>query len=456
MQSPYLERKGIDLEDLKRVCRCNVTVAHRRIAMFEDDQFKGYHHGNFVFRELVSLTNQRMGVERILDQRIDRGGDGKANDKFVTQGSDTSGFTPMGFNPIKLLSMRGRLIVCAGLAEGYRIHQATGFPVACAVGEGNIPRIAQMIASFTAPHLLRVSVAVDNDKAGRLAAYRSGLPYTMPRVEKDFSDVFQNEGGAEAVYWQADLDFPALPADMRERHIDLLMGRNNQDYAPPVNRMELVNVASAPMGVVGFLEVAKPQLIEGYDQFREVADSMGVGPTRHEKYDQWQLINTPELGLVMGMLDAGLHTSLHEIPLGLSTLQTNFFEAIQEGAVDDLPIPGGTPALVRLGEDKRGQCLVIKTPYDKEIASLCRQAKGFYDKTADEWRISVTTPDQCHRALDAIAGNDLRRFMFPDKDDDQHWVVATPWTRAQLADQMPALENPALTPTMPDRPGMAM
>lgn len=446
MHSPYLERKGIDLADLQRVCASRVQVAPGRMAMFRDKAFQGHHQGNFLYRELVSLTMARVGVERILDQRIDQSGDQKPNDKFVTSGSDTSGFTPIGFDPRRIMSMTGRLVVCAGLAEGYRIHQATGFPVACCVGEANIPKIARQMAVFTRPDKLRISVAADNDRAGRLAALRSGMPYTTPRLEKDFSDVYQHEGGAEAVRWQIEYDFPPLPLGDREKEIERISGRKIDDYAPPMNRLLLEPAGSTPLGVVGVLDVVKPHLINGYDKFKAVAESMGAGPLDHDGHDQWTLIYPGEMGLLMGMMDAGLYTSLQDIPLHFTRLETHFFEAIHEGMVDDVPIPGGPPALVTFGRDDRGACLTVDTDYDQAIARICREAKGFFDKKKDEWRISINTPDQCKRALDALTGNPLRRFMFPSAENPEHWVVGTPWTRHELAGQMPPLlADPAQT-----------
>jgi hypothetical protein len=451
MQSPYLARKGIELADLQRVCASKVTVASDRIAMFDaNDQFQGHHEGSFVFRELVNLVMAPLGDERILDQRVDRHGQGKGNDKFVTPGTDTSGFTPIGFDPRNIMEMSGELTVCAGLAEGYRIHQATGRPVACCVGEANIPKIAQQLASFTRPDKLRISVAVDNDKAGRLAALRSGLPYAMPRREKDFSDVYQNEGGADAVRWQVEWDYEPLSAVEREREIDRLMGKTSSDYEPPMNTLHIETAGSAPLGLVGLLEVVKPHLIDGYEHFKTIATSMGAEPLCDQGHDQWLLTNADQFGLLLAMMEAGLHTSLREIPLRLPMLESHFFEAIHEGMVDDIPIPGGAPALVTLGTDSRGQCLTVDSEYDPMIAQLCKDAKGFFDKDTQQWRISVNTPQQCQRALDALADNPLRRFMFPSQVDEGYWEIATPWTRQQLAEQLPALAQ-----EKPKAPAMA-
>jgi len=451
MQSPYLTRKGIDLADLQRVCASRVYLANDSMPLFRAEQFQGKHHGVFVYRELVSVVMSPLGFERILDQRVDQQGEGKPNDKFVTPGTDTSGFTPMGFDPRNLLEMEGTLTVCAGLAEGYRIHQATGRPVVCCVGEANIPKIAIQLASFTRPDKLRITVAVDNDRAGRLAALRSGLPYSLPRHQKDFSDVYQHEGGEKAVRWQIEWDYPVLPAAEREREINRLMGKTNEDYQPPRNRLLLERAGSAAFGFVGVIEVVKPHLINGYEQFKRVAKTMGSEPLNDLGYDQWLLSNADEFGLMLAMMDEGLRNSLSEIPIHFWAVESAFFEAIEEGMVDDVPIPGGAPVLVTHGEDERGKCLVIDADYDPMIAQICKTAKGFFDQTANEWRISVNTPKQCQRALDAITGNPLRRFMFPSKEEG-FWEIATPWTREKLAEQLPALSQdkhytpPAMTP----------
>ena len=182
-QHPYLEEKGIDLAALQAVCPSEIEIRHTT---------KGNFSGEAIFRELLDAAGTHRGFERILSERIKQSPDDKkGNDKFVTQGGTTKGtFTPIGFHPFGLIGMDCRIIVCAGLAEGYRIHEATGEPVACGVGDGVIRSIVEAIQPLN-PNIL---VAVDNDDAGKRAGKASGCKWTHPTSQKDWSDVYQIDG----------------------------------------------------------------------------------------------------------------------------------------------------------------------------------------------------------------------------------------------------------------------
>jgi hypothetical protein len=92
--------------------------------------------------------------------------------------------------------MKGRMIVCAGLADGCRLNESVCLPVACGIGENNIPGIVAAIQG-AAPDL-RITVVVDNDEAGIRAGERSACAWTHMDSAKDPSDVYQ-ASGAEAV-----------------------------------------------------------------------------------------------------------------------------------------------------------------------------------------------------------------------------------------------------------------
>jgi len=184
----YLDCKGIDLADLQAVCKCTVEIRPTTLGSFR---------GPAVFRELLDVDGIARGFERILSERISFDADSKPNDKFTQRGSKVSGtFTPIGFDVSAIKCMEGRLIVCAGLADGYRLHEATGLPAACGVGEANVPGNVAAISKVNPS--LKLITAVDNDKAGKLAGEKSGCSWTCPQSAKDFSDVYQ-ESGTEAV-----------------------------------------------------------------------------------------------------------------------------------------------------------------------------------------------------------------------------------------------------------------
>ena len=186
----------------------------------------GPFQGPALFRPLFDSEGQPAGSERILPEKITFRPDDKPNDKFVSKGSVVSGtFTPIGFSSLDSLE---RLIICNGLAEGCRLHEALMLPVACGVGDGSIESIAAMI-SQKHPHLKLVA-AVDNDESGIRAGKESGLKYSHPQTAKDWSDLYQ-QSGSDAVLaeYQEGLRAPEVgPFDLsRASVMDLL------DSTPP-------------------------------------------------------------------------------------------------------------------------------------------------------------------------------------------------------------------------------
>lgn len=458
LESPYLIEKGITLEELQNASSAKIRVGKGRILFERDGNVAGEHNGLFVYRELVDFTHQHVGTERILDTKIDKYGNGKPGNKFCTGKSDTAGFTPFGFDPRDLLFLKGDLVVCAGLADGYRIHQATGYPVACVVGENTIPKLAQFIASVTrrGEDGLNVIVATDNDRAGFLAAHRSGLPYAIPSAQKDFSDVYQHGGGLDAVRWQVERYMPPLPLPQREAEIERLSGRTSNDYQPPRNTMAVQQDSAFPMGYCVGISIPKPHLIDGYDQLKTIAHTMNDCVFELDEGDQWLLSEPDELTLAVTMMDAGLMTSVDVIPINYHPMREELLHLIREEGLDDVQVPGGIPALVTFGSDKKGPCLIVDTHFDAQIAQICRDAKGFFDRDAQEWRISIATPRQRDMAIDAICGNPLRRFMFKSPTNENQWTVATPWTadafddcvRAHVACASPNVTAPDNAPAM--------
>ncbi|WP_322003342.1 DUF3987 domain-containing protein [Marinobacter alexandrii] len=186
---PYSQKKGLDPDFLASI-GCFVEPAI--IPCFDDDGNRmGPWKGSALYRPVFDKAGIACGHERILSERISRNPGEKPNDKFAAKGSKVSGtFTPIGFEVSELGSMKGRMIVCAGLADGCRLYESTGLPVACGIGENNIPGIVAAVQE-AAPDL-RVIAAVDNDKAGKMAGEKAGCAWTCPQSAKDWSDVHQN------------------------------------------------------------------------------------------------------------------------------------------------------------------------------------------------------------------------------------------------------------------------
>lgn len=192
---PYLARKAIDLAALREACPAvSIELRSTRIKRYDGDgsELEPW-SGTAVFRGLVDAAGADAGAERILPERIVRRPDAKPSDKFTTPGSKVSGtFTPIGFEPAELLTITGTLYVCAGLADGWSIHEATGCNVACCVGENSIPGLVSTLRTV-APHVELIA-AVDNDEAGHRAGRKTGIAWACPGELKDWSDVRQQAG----------------------------------------------------------------------------------------------------------------------------------------------------------------------------------------------------------------------------------------------------------------------
>ncbi len=183
---PYLRAKEIPLQALKEAIKAKVDIKGGSIRGHSETS-----SDQVLYRELLDVSGKSAGSEKIWPRRVENISDGKLNDKFMTQGGTTNGsFTPIGFHPSELVSMQAKVIVCAGLADGYRLFEALGMPVACGVGDSSIRSIVEAIRPLN-PDLV---VAVDNDEAGKKAGVRSGVPWSCPRTSKDWSDLFQSSG----------------------------------------------------------------------------------------------------------------------------------------------------------------------------------------------------------------------------------------------------------------------
>lgn len=165
-EHPYLLRKELTLAELQVAAQSPIQII-----------------GNVLQRHLIDAAGNDQGYERIWPDGTKKAG----------HGSTVSGtFTPFGFHSHDLLRLQGTLIVCAGLADGYRIHEATGYPVACCVGEPTLKRAADAI--FSAAGRADLLIAADNDDAGIRSAKATGRRWVVPETAKDWSDLYQQEG----------------------------------------------------------------------------------------------------------------------------------------------------------------------------------------------------------------------------------------------------------------------
>lgn len=453
--SPYLVRKDIDFEDLVRVCQSKVFIKEGQVVLFDDEgnDSGGRHKGLFVFRELVNLLGNPLGYERVLDQKVVRRPGHKPNDKFTTTGTDTNGFTPIGEEWAQGIgSIEKKIIVCAGLAEGYRLHQALGLPVACVVGEQSIPKVIAMLRMFSRSSDQFIA-AVDNDKAGYMAALRSGVPYLMPTTEKDFSDLYQNKGGVKAIWHETQVLNQPLSDEEREAELDRLMNRDTHNSykpnfediddrlrrialdqrdagkAPPgePTRLLLMETEAAELGVAGMIIVNHEDtgLITGYSQFVKFSERLGNEPFIQDGHDQWVVSNAESMALLVAMMDSGLEKALDEIPAPYKQLKGAIFAAVKEGILDREDLPGGAPAIITLESNDAGAYLSLASGYDPQIVSMCHHAGGHFEGAAESWSFPIKSLDDFAITVGKLCDNPLRRavFFLPDSD---RWIIGTP------------------------------
>ncbi|NQZ64883.1 plasmid replication protein, CyRepA1 family, partial [Crocosphaera sp.] len=191
----YLDKKRLTLAELKATA--SVPIYLKQSALRTE---AGFYENSFIFRVLVDVYGSHKGEERILPERVERTKGDKLNDKFVTPGTKVKeGFTPFGFTIDQIPHLKKYLVVM-GLADGYRLHQATGLPVFCGVGENNIPALCEAIRAVNKHG--KCIVAADNDLAGITAAHKSNCHFIIPKNENDWSDIYQ-EYGLHALKQQA-------------------------------------------------------------------------------------------------------------------------------------------------------------------------------------------------------------------------------------------------------------
>ena len=186
-QHPYSDKKAFTIKELQEACGSRIYVKNDRV---KSD--KGYIELSLIFRHLVDCFGNDKGAERILPERIVQYEGSKPNDKIVTYGTSvTDGFTPFGFT-VDQIPFLEKYIVVMGMADGYRLHQATGLPVFCGVGENNLPELVKSIKAVNKNGLC--IVAADNDVPGIHAAHNTHCHFTIPKNENDWSDVYQHQG----------------------------------------------------------------------------------------------------------------------------------------------------------------------------------------------------------------------------------------------------------------------
>lgn len=148
-----------------------------------------------IYEELFN-QGRFCGFERILDKGF------KVGDKTINKLSSDFARTDIGFCTFGKFCDRGtepkRVFVVGGFADAYSAHVSSGEVIITPIGEGNIPRLIELL-SKKHPDIQFIA-APDNDKAGWEMIERSGGFWTLPQLNgKDWSDVFITEGSPALV-----------------------------------------------------------------------------------------------------------------------------------------------------------------------------------------------------------------------------------------------------------------
>lgn len=455
LESPYLNRKGIDLDALKKSCGTRVFAKQGKIAIMDEaDEVIDTHEGVFVFRELVDVTGKAMGFERILDEKVKRYPDKKAGDKYLTRGSSTSGFTPIGFTTSELPHLSGEILVCCGLADGFRIHEATGLPVACGVGENSLPKLAKLVGTAGNCFGERVSiiVAADNDKAGIAAAMRSGCRWVVPEAFKDWSDIYQGEGLVSVRENLSHVQDPVPADELQDRLAELgvIAGGNGSKPKEATNHWVQEQAAgSEELGPVA-VHLAAPNAIEGIAQYMALLAHTGVVASPSERRIEARTLEAH--GLVISMLSDGLMASLP--PTEQEIAEAHSRKALtmaSQGKLDDIEVVVRSPVLVMAGKDETGRAaLRLSCAYDERLKDVFRSIGGYWNKGNREWVLPADTETRLDNALGHVLSAALGRavVMREPSDGGPRFITGSP----ERANTFKEVLMPAIQPIWAAQP----
>jgi len=405
VESPYLARKEIDLDELVAACGSRVFAKKAKISIHgDDDEISDHHEGVFLFRELVDATGKGMGFERILDEKVQRYPDKKAGDKYLTGGASTSGFTPIGFSLSELPHLSGKVVVVCGLADGYRVHESTGLPVVCGVGEPSLPKLAKMIdtAANCFGERADVLVAADNDKAGKAAAMRTGYRWVVPETHKDWSDVYRAEG-AHAVRMNLAREQEPVPADElpdRLAELGINIGGNTNTAKGGDNHWLEGQASEGGLLRPVTVEIGARHEIDGIEQYMALLAHIGAASSTTAKRIEANSLEPH--ALVVSMLSDGLLPTLPPTEQEhAESHAANVMDLVSQGKLDDVEVVLRSPVLMAAGKDDSGRAaLRFNSAYDERLKEAFRSCRGYWDKEKREWVVPAGNQADLDAALD--------------------------------------------------------
>lgn len=390
--SKYLIKKEIELDQLATVCRSRVFCKQASISIYNDageivDEYNGY----ILFRELVDALGRSQGFERLLDEKVKRYPDRKAGDKYLTYGSSTYGFTPIGFDPQDLGSMEGPLIINAGIADGYRLYQATGIPVACGVGELQIPKIAAQLTTAISFYNAKVNIitTADNDPAGLRACIKSSKDWCIPDTHKDWSDVYQNEGIAavKKQFFEGLQTF--IPIDKVEETLEQMglkqTGNNNKDSNMNI-RFFIKPDNDSVIGYRAGLMVPKSFQVNSLKQYKELFESVSAFKEVDGGYG-FSAKSKNSLVLLMSLLESGVAEHLDEKDkLRAAMFKEKMIEQANKGYFNDAEAVAGNLLVIKTTRnDSEGLLLQVSLAYDTDDKKILRSQGAIWNKTNKTW-----------------------------------------------------------------------
>lgn len=399
----YLNTKGIPLEALKKVVKAQLFAKIGKMALLDSDSnVIDHYEGPMLFRELVNTLGKREGFERILDEKVRLYPDKSPGNKYLTKGSSTKGYTPIGFDPKDIPNMTGKIIVNAGLADGYRLHEFTGLPVACAVGEANIPKIvAELKTAISVFNCdIKLISTADNDKAGLRACVKSGVDWVVPKTDNDWSDVYQNRGGQAVIDQFADLQ-GFVPIYLVDETLEKMgLSLKNEASAsgravPSSNQFLIRENPESFAGVQIGIRIRNPKAVESLEQYVSLARAIGCY-REHEGNTAFLSSDMAGHALMMSLLHDGLHPSLgQEDRRFADAFSRRVLLAAHAGEMDTVEPLEGAPVIAHISRsDSQGLVLSLSSAMDEKLIRFFKSletSNAGWVKERKRWEFSLPT-----------------------------------------------------------------
>lgn len=436
----YLEEKQIPLEKLKRVCSTPVEAKVGKFPMLnEAGEIADHYRGPILYTRLVDAMGQDCGCEQILDEKVSLYPGRKPDNKYLRKGSSTVGFRAIGFHPKDLASMTGRLIVNAGLADAYRLHEATGLPVASGVGEANIGKIIKAIRTVIWFHGsdLEVIATADNDPAGIRACVRSNAPWVVPKELNDWSDLAQ-DSGPTAVREQFGNINPAVELDRVDAVLESMgLSQISSGGAPAkssFNQFIIKQNPNASLGIEVAARIQSEACLKHLNAYMAIAERAGY-QREHQGKTVLHSNNADGHAFMMTLLHDELMGSLNDkgkvnaeafSKAVLAGMELGEFSAIE-------PMSAGPTVLRTSCSNSAGLKLHFEGAICQQFIAIMHELSGVWEKQSKEWVIRPSAPEDINNALQLIASRYAGRVVFLPNQQSAMPIAVFPGALPRIA-----------------------